>query len=118
MPLQTCTLLFFAVYITTGPASPPVNIKVIAVRTMSVVIEWEEVPIQNRSGIIRGYTVGGSIQQFRTDSGQPRMRRFAHLMTNLSAGVRECLMSSNRNESFLATLNGTQFSVTFDNLGE
>ena len=110
--------MFHSVSMTTGPASPPANIRVTAERTMSVVVEWDEVPIQNRNGIIRGYTVGGSIQQFRTDSGQPRMRRFADLMTNLSAGVRECLMSSNRNESFLATLNDTQFSVTFDNLGE
>ena len=110
--------MFHGVYMTTGPASPPANVRVTAVQTMSVVVMWDEVPIQNRNGIIRGYTVGGSIQQFRTDSGQPRRSRFAHLMTNLSAGVRECLMSSNRNESFLATLNSTQFSVTFDNLGE
>ena len=107
-----------SLHITTGPASPPDGIMATTVMSMSVTIEWNEVPIQYRNGIIRGYTVGGSIQQFRNDPGQARMRRFAHLMTNLSAGVRDCLMSSNRSESFIATLNDTQRSVTFSNLGK
>ena len=107
-----------SLHITTGPASPPDGIMATTIMSMSVTIEWNEVPIQNRNGIIRGYTVGGSIQQFHNDSGQARMRRFAHLMTNLSAGVRDCLMSSNRSESLIATLNDTQRSVTFSNLGK
>ena len=91
-------------------------------RSMSVIIEWDEVPIEQRNGVIRGYTVGGYIQQFRTDSALndtlDRRRRFVPTV-NISDELRECSMSSNRSEAFRATINNaTQRSVTFNNLGK
>lgn len=86
-------------------------------RTTSVVIMWEMVPPAQRLGVIRSYTISGYIQQFRTDTAIARRRRSLSQMVNISAGLRECLMSSNRNESFSVTVNSSQLSVMISNLG-
>ena len=80
---------------------------------------WEEIPPERRHGEIHGYTVSGHIQHFRTDTNHvASAREKRSQMVNVSAELRECLMSSNKNESFTVSVNASQLSVVINNLGK
>ena len=79
---------------------------------------WEDIPPERRLGVIQSYTISGHIQQFSTDTNLRQRRSLPQsLMVNISDELRECLMSSNRSESFVVTVNASQLSVTISNLG-
>ena len=77
----------------------------------SLSVSWQ--PPDCPNGPISTYTITGYIQQFRTD----RMRRSVSQMVNISADLRDCLTSSNREESFCVTVNSSQLSTTIRRLG-
>ena len=79
---------------------------------------WEDIPPERKLGVIQSFTVNGHIQQFSTDTSFRQRRSLPqNLMVNISDELRECLISSNRSESFVATVNANQLSVRISNLG-
>ena len=71
-------------------------------------------PPDCHNGPISSYTIAGSIAGFRSSNS----REAAQVqMTNISSELRTCLSSSGRLEKLNATVNYTQLSEVFTNLG-